>query len=222
MIASEYRKQIEIYASKNYEIEAIFNEIGFYQRVNSLRKENQSLNVSLQKWNQLLNFFNLNQNLPENTIDYISGDLRKTVTTNQNTAIYIRKEKTQRYLINDYPLRINVKNEIPNEPFEIKADLIRNKTRYTYNFSDGPSKVDLTKVISTTNNSQEITYEVELELGQSLEFGIDPVTHFFQKIEYILKVVLDTEHLYKISERVRVTDWYNRNFSTNKKNIPEN
>lgn len=206
------------------EIETIYDEIGFQKE-----KGYSGFNVSLQKWNKLLNLYKLALQTPETSVDYINGDLRKTVIGDSTT--FLQKTRITSINLGDYPLKINVKDEIPQTiETEFKYDLIRNKTRYSYIFPDGFSRLDLTTVITTSKNTTHITYEVELEfinsalantqnIGVSSIFSITrdtnlPLQSYLQNVSKVLKDLQETENLYTITQRVNLTSWFNRNFST--------
>ena len=233
--ARHYRDQSKREISKNVEVKAVFNEIGHHGTV-----------VSVQKFYQLIDYYKLNLTTPVVSTDYISGDYRKTIAG--DNTIYIKKNRIKQIQVNDYPVKINIKKEEPVDEQEYKKNaniltMIRNKTRYTVEFPDHSSKLDLTRVITTVNNQNIITYEIELELlsdkyllNQSVvNFGSDskslanapptnsyearkqPLDYFLENINSVLLVLLETKNLYTISERIHLTNWFNKYFATSNK-----
>ena len=140
-----YQNQLIPYNKPGTEIETIFDEIGHPKEQGFT-----GFSVSLQKWNKLLRKYNLTLQTPIHTIDYIDGDLRKTVTDDQKISYLTKTRIPHNINFGDYPLRLNIKEERNTEyKGEFKYDLIRDKTRYEYFFPDGSSRLDLTRVITT-------------------------------------------------------------------------
>jgi len=102
-----------------------------------------------------------------NSIDHFKNGIRKSITNDE--TIYITKKKlyTEDIVVDNSPMdiRISVSSEIPMTDFSKyfeEGSFTRTKERNSYIYKSW--KYDLTKIITSRNSLDEITYEFEIEI----------------------------------------------------------
>jgi hypothetical protein len=209
-ILNPYISDIKSYINKyhNLEIEAIFNEPGF-----------STTSVSLNTFNKLYSGLNLNRITPIKSTDYSKNGIRKTVYSD-NTESFINKQKFISQQILNFPIRIKVSEETPIEAIpDFEYSTIRIKTRYSIPIQKY-LKLDLTIVEmqtigekKTTGWDTQTTYEVELEL---LDFSDIGLNYFVNYVDSILLKIYDSELIYTLNERNNILHFFNGLFSNKK------
>jgi len=130
-----------------------------------------------------------------NSIDHFKDNIRKSIS--DNNSIYITKKKlyNEDIQLNYSPMdiRISVSEEIPvldtSKHFE-EGSFTRTKERNTYLFKNW--KYDLTKITTSKNTLDEITYEFEIEII-NIEDDIDNlVDKSIKKIYEIIEFIKDS------------------------------
>ena len=215
------------YNDGTVELEARFGRIG-----------NQGFvpGVSRQVFNRIRDYFEGKaQSIRTRTTDYISKNVRKTVTNpvgNEVTeTIWITKQRLWNQDDNNFGIRYSMSREIPIQPIlDFKPEIIREKNRYSYRVFGGAIRIDITMVdmIRLDGSSDRTKYEVEVELlnptgidttgGSTGNYGPPGATgsgnpgsssSFEKSLTLILQRVLDTVMLYNSQEANAVIAYVN-------------
>lgn len=180
--------------------------------------------VSREVFNRIRDYFDQRAQVIETrTTDYISKNVRKTVTTPPSghpETIWITKDRLWNQEDTDYGIRYSMSREIPVHPVNnFVPDVIREKHRYSYSVFKNMVQIDMTIVnmvngVQGETQSDNTQYEVEVELVNSL--GLES---FDKAIKTVLMRLLDTTVLYNNNEANDVISFVNMTLNTNKRNI---
>jgi hypothetical protein len=182
--------------------------------------------VSIQVFNRIKDYFDTrSETVTTKTTDYISKNVRKTVTVpsegEQTKVIWIQKTRLWNQEDRNYGVRYSMSREIPIHPVDnFVPDIIREKNRSSYYVFGGMVRIDITIVnmiqgLSGRSGMKDRSkYEVEVEL-------ISPNgLNAFEKAIYVtLQRVLDTITLYTAREATDLINFVNMILGSNKRGI---
>ena len=141
----------------------------------------------------------------ELSTDYISGNIRKSVT--QDIVTWIRKDRIRTWDLPDWNIRLTVSRETTiSEVTSFNPTTTRIKNRISYYLIDKRGRVDTTIVeMHYSNGKSETIFEVEIE-----PINPNDVVFLQRSTEHILRLLLDTTILYTVSERTQLINKFNR------------
>ena len=124
------------------------------------------------------------------------NNIRKIILSDTQEVTWQSKERITTIDIREYDIRVALSRERkinePDNPSKVKS--IRNRKRYSYFPLGKPIKIDITEIMTTENNNNKVTYEVEVEfIGNVNELRI-----FNDEVEKYFKILRGTENLYTI------------------------
>ena len=181
------------------------NEVELEARFGSYKNRRFKSGVNIEVFNRIKSYFDTkSQSIQTRTTDYISNDVRKTVTIptdeEEIDTVWIKKNRLWNQEDPNYNIRYSMSRETPISPiYNFKPDILREKNRYSYIVFRNTVRVDMTIVnmIKLTDDKSAkstdygTTYEVEIELLSSGNLS------FFEKtIVVTLQQILDTVTLY--------------------------
>jgi hypothetical protein len=217
MLSSNIKQRISStyaqHGTKNVELEARFG-----------RKTDKGFvpGVTREVFNRIQSYFDSRAQVTiTRSTDYISKELRKTVTTpveGNPETIYIQKERLWNEEDTNYGIRYSMSGEYPINPLYFEPDIIREKTRYSYLVFKNTVRVDMTivnmvrGVQGKSERDDKTRYEVEIEL-------IDPqgLDSFDKAVKTILYRLLDTIVLYTNREADEMMSFVNMSLNSNKR-----
>ena len=207
------------YNDGTVELEARFGRVG-----------NQGFvpGVSRQVFNRIRDYFEGKaQSVRTRTTDYISKNIRKTVTNPVGNeapeTIWITKQRLWNQDDNNFGIRYSMSREVPISAVDnFKPEIIREKNRYSYKVFGGAVRIDITMVdmIHLDGSNDRTKYEVEVELMSSAGIDTAPTgstgptgsggsSSFEKSLTLILQRVLDTVILYNSQEANAVIAYVN-------------
>lgn len=184
------------YPTGNIELEARFG---------TFKERYFDTSITREVYNRIFEQFSTNRTnvvpIHEVTIDYVEGDIRRTVYQEPaREDVWITKNNIRggRFDLPDYGIRLNMAQEIPVQPNpNFNPVFSRKKDRYSFLLLGGTVRLDLTVVTALTGkNIGHQSYEVELEL---LDRKYLP--QFSSTIETILRLIQDTTIIYTTQQR---------------------
>ncbi len=181
--------------------------------------------VSRQVFNRIRDYFEQRAQVIETrTTDYISQNVRKTVTIPSDETppqtIWITKDRLWNHEDRNYGIRYSMSREISIHPVnKFVPEIIREKSRYSYNVFKSMVRIDLTVVnmvqgIQGGAGPDNTRYEVEIELVNPL--GLGP---FEKAISVTLYRILDTIVLYNSREANTLISFVNMLLGSNKRGV---
>ncbi len=180
--------------------------------------------VTRETFNRIRDYFSSSAKpIVSKTTDYISGNVRKTVTTpvsdEEPKTIWIEKTRLWNQEDEKYGVRYSTSREIPIQPvISFKPEIIREKLRYSFYVFKNLVRVDMTvvnMVQGLKGRASDVTkYEVEIELVQPMG-----LPYFEKAISVVLHKVLDTAVLYDNNMANSVISYVNRLMNSNKHGI---
>lgn len=184
--------------------------------------------VSRQTFNRIREYFNNRGQVVETrTTDYISKNVRKTVTipTNdtESNTMWITKDRLWNQEDDNYGIRYSMSREVPIHPVDnFTPDVIREKSRYSYSVFQNTVRIDLTIVNMIQNvqnksvniHSDKTQYEVEVELINS-----QGLKYFEEALKVTLHRVLDTLVLYNNTQANNIIKFTNMLLGSQRRNI---
>ena len=160
--------------------------------------------VTIRTFNRLKDIYNFLPMVNTITTDYTYTEGRKTISQGKETWILKKslwgdlKQGVQDQHNREYKLKFDVNTETklnPPTPAAGSVPVIRQKNRYSYNFSD-KYRLDLTVATMTDEKKKEtLTYEVELELHD-----ISYIDNWIDQIKTLLLQIQNTKLVYPFSE----------------------
>lgn len=183
--------------------------------------------VTRQTFNRIREYFTTKAHpVQTKTTDYISGDIRKTVTTPLSSdtspeTIWIKKTRLWNQEDNNYGIRYSMSKELPISPVErFNPKVIREKNRWSFMVFGGTVRVDLT-MVNMVQGLQKVSpqkdqtrYEVEVELVHP-----QALSRFEKASTVTLQLVLDTILLYTNREASAIISYVNRMLGSTKRGI---
>ncbi|GAG55276.1 unnamed protein product, partial [marine sediment metagenome] len=181
--------------------------------------------VTRQVFNRIRDYFNNRAQVVETkTTDYISQNVRKTVTVpvgdESPQTIWITKDRLWNQEDKNYGMRYSMSREVPIQPVpEFVPEIIREKNRYSYSVFRDMVRIDITMVdmvqgLQGGRHNDETRFEVEVELVNPL--GLDS---FDKALIVTLQRVLDTIVLYNNNEANSVINFVNTLLGSRKRGI---
>ena len=181
--------------------------------------------VSRQVFNRIREYFDQRAQVIETrTTDYISKNVRKTVTVPTDESppqtIWITKTRMWNEEDPNYGIRYSTSREIPIHPVNnFVPEIIREKSRYSYNVFKGMVRIDMTVVnmvqgVQGGPSSDQTKYEVEIELINPLG-----LTSFEKALQITLHRVLDTVVLYNTREANSLISYTNMLLGSDKRGV---
>jgi hypothetical protein len=185
--------------------------------------------VPREVFNRIREYFDQRSQAVEiKTTDYISQNVRKTVTIPVGDeipeVIWITKNRLWNQEDKDYGIRYSMSREIPIQPVaNFVPEIIREKNRYSYVVFNNMVKIDITMVNmvqleannGTDKTIKDITkYEIEVELLNPR--GLDS---FEKALIVTLQKILDTIILYKDNEATSLINYVNSLLGSDKNGL---
>jgi len=206
----------KLYTRDNFEFEA---------RIRNITKN--SYNIDYKEYNQVFMFLKSHKGLNivhSNTTDEIANDglwsIRKTTDNTTGNITYSKKMRIKTKYVDTKDLEnigVNLSMNIERaiESIKIKPDLIRNKNRTSFIIND-IIRIDMTIITRGNTETQNKTYEIEIELiGSLTDINYD----IFKRWIYgIVKVFQNTSIIYDRNQTKEVSIWYNSIFNGSKSN----
>jgi len=171
--------------------------------------------VTRQIFNRIRDYFDQRaQAVETKTTDYISQNVRKTVTVpvgdKEPKTIWITKDRLWNQEDKNYGIRYSMSREIPIQPVpDFVPDIIREKSRYSYSVFRDMVRIDITMVDMVQGlqggfQKDQTRYEVEIELINPLG-----LVAFDKSLVVTLHRVLDTIVLYNSYEANAIISFTN-------------
>ena len=143
----------------------------------------------------------------EYSVDESQGNIRKTNIN--ETVTWKKKQRLFSVEIPEYALKIAVNAEIPiTPPKSFQPTVTRTKDRYSYLFSSGSYRLDMTRVqMVDEKNIPSTRYEVEAEL-----MDVGKITGFLKSLEGFVRAIHGSETLYSLPILQQLTKDITRQF----------
>jgi hypothetical protein len=181
--------------------------------------------VSREVFNRIKAYFSQRAQVIETrTTDYISKNVRKTVTVPSNEStpetIWITKDRLWNQEDPNYGVRYSMSREIPIQPVpNFSPEIIREKNRYSYYVFKNMVRIDMTIVnmvqgVQGQRAADQTKYKVEIELINPR--GLDT---FDKTLVVTLHRVLDTVILYNNRQGNDVISYVNMILGSNKRGV---
>lgn len=169
--------------------------------------------VTRQTFNRIRTYFDTqSQSVISRTTDYISGNIRKTISlSDPDDIVWIEKKRLWNQQDARFNIRYSMSSEIPvQEVPSFVPQVVREKNRISYLVFNNMVRIDLTMVnmirgLQDDRSKDDTKYEVEVEL-------VDPraLAYFEKVVTIVLHRVLDTLTLFTSTERDEIVAYVNR------------
>jgi len=219
MLSSNYLSQIYNTLNstdvpiKQIELEAKF---GYYRRKKAREGHDFVSDVGWRKFKALEKELMKGGLVPiqQHITDYKSdlGIRKQIIIVNEHeTVLWQRKTKLRNFSRGpafDYGVRVTISQETEiDEVIGFKHDKIRIKNRKSYNYNDF-LRIDMSEV--TTNDSDKVTYEVEVEILKLYEGDLrTKFIEFNQLLYLVFQFLYDTAYIYTKRERENLAKYIN-------------